>query len=197
MSLAKPPSRVMRPATSGRVPIVTSPTASTRACSRLPLPRRYRNREHLRYVAKQPCLICGRKPSDPHHLRFLQPRALGRKASDEFAVPALPHPSSRGASRGQRASVVAGGRHRSHQGRPQAVEPHPHGRRPASLPNQRPRKPLMRIETEHCCQIGPLPIASSRHRLDRLTHAPDVLLRTAATIELFHTADRHRLCRSR
>jgi ERF superfamily protein len=50
-------------------------------------PRRYRNRDHLRSVAKQPCLICGRKPSDPHHLRYLQPRALGRKASDEFAVP--------------------------------------------------------------------------------------------------------------
>jgi hypothetical protein len=50
-------------------------------------PRRYRNREHLRYVAKQPCLICGRRPSDPHHLRYLQPRALGRRASDEFAVP--------------------------------------------------------------------------------------------------------------
>ena len=35
----------------------------------------------------KPCLICGRKQSDPHHLRYLQPRALGRKASDEFAVP--------------------------------------------------------------------------------------------------------------
>jgi hypothetical protein len=34
-----------------------------------------------------PCLVCGRKPSDPHHLRFAQPRALGRKASDEFTVP--------------------------------------------------------------------------------------------------------------
>jgi hypothetical protein len=34
-----------------------------------------------------PCLVCGRKPSDPHHLRYPQPRALGRKASDEFAVP--------------------------------------------------------------------------------------------------------------
>ena len=50
-------------------------------------PRRYRNREHLRYVARQACLVCGRKQSDPHHLRYLQPRALGRKASDEFAVP--------------------------------------------------------------------------------------------------------------
>jgi hypothetical protein len=50
-------------------------------------PRRYRNREHLRYVAQQACLVCGRKPSDPHHLRHVQPRALGRRASDEFAVP--------------------------------------------------------------------------------------------------------------
>src|SRR5262249_19435288 len=50
-------------------------------------PRRYRNRDHLRYVAQQACLLCGRKPSDPHHLGFTQPRALGRKVSDEFAVP--------------------------------------------------------------------------------------------------------------
>jgi hypothetical protein len=50
-------------------------------------PRRYRNREHLRFVAQQACLVCGRKPSDPHHLRFTQPRALSRKVSDEFAVP--------------------------------------------------------------------------------------------------------------
>jgi ERF superfamily len=50
-------------------------------------PRRYRDKEHLRFVARQPCLLCARKPSDPHHLRFMQPRALGRKVSDEFAVP--------------------------------------------------------------------------------------------------------------
>src|SRR5262245_25021401 len=50
-------------------------------------PRRYRNRDHVRFVMQQPCLLCGRKPSDAHHIRFMQPRALGRKASDEFAVP--------------------------------------------------------------------------------------------------------------
>jgi hypothetical protein len=50
-------------------------------------PRRYRSKEHLRYVISQPCLFCARKPSDPHHLRFMQPRALGRKTSDEFVVP--------------------------------------------------------------------------------------------------------------
>jgi hypothetical protein len=50
-------------------------------------PTRHRNKEHLRFVAKQPCLVCGRKQSDPHHLGFMQPRALGRKVSDEFVVP--------------------------------------------------------------------------------------------------------------
>jgi hypothetical protein len=50
-------------------------------------PRRYRNKDHLRFVATKPCLVCGRKPSDPHHLRFTQPRALGRRVSDEFTVP--------------------------------------------------------------------------------------------------------------
>jgi ERF superfamily len=50
-------------------------------------PRRVRAREHVRYVAKQPCLICGRQPCDPHHLRFAQSRALARKVSDEFTVP--------------------------------------------------------------------------------------------------------------
>jgi hypothetical protein len=50
-------------------------------------PRRYRDRAHLQFVASQPCLLCGRRPTDAHHLRFAQPRALGRRVSDEFAVP--------------------------------------------------------------------------------------------------------------
>jgi ERF superfamily len=49
--------------------------------------RRYRDRAHLKFVASQPCLICGRRPCDPHHLRYAQKRALGRKVSDEFTVP--------------------------------------------------------------------------------------------------------------
>ena len=53
----------------------------------LPMPRRIRDRDHVKSVAKQACLICGRRPADAHHLRFAQSRALGRKASDEFTVP--------------------------------------------------------------------------------------------------------------
>jgi hypothetical protein len=50
-------------------------------------PKRLRDKAHLRFVASQPCLVCGRQPPDPHHLRFAQPRALGLKVSDEFTVP--------------------------------------------------------------------------------------------------------------
>jgi hypothetical protein len=50
-------------------------------------PRRIRDREHVRSVTRNGCLVCGRTPSDAHHLRFTQKRALGRKVSDEFTVP--------------------------------------------------------------------------------------------------------------
>jgi hypothetical protein len=50
-------------------------------------PRRERDKDHLRFVATQPCLLCSRVPSDAHHLRFAQPRALGRKVGDQFTVP--------------------------------------------------------------------------------------------------------------
>src|SRR6478609_7760908 len=39
-------------------------------------PKRLRDKAHLKFVASQPCLVCGRQPSDPHHLRFAQPRAI-------------------------------------------------------------------------------------------------------------------------
>ena len=48
---------------------------------------RLRDKDHRKYVSTQPCLVCGRTPVDPHHLRFAQPRAMSRKVSDEFTVP--------------------------------------------------------------------------------------------------------------
>jgi hypothetical protein len=50
-------------------------------------PIRRRNKAHLAFVARQPCLICKRSPCDAHHLKFAQPNTLGRKVSDEFTVP--------------------------------------------------------------------------------------------------------------
>jgi ERF superfamily len=50
-------------------------------------PVRDRDREHLKFVASQPCLVCGRTPSDAHHVKFAEQRAMGRKVSDRFAVP--------------------------------------------------------------------------------------------------------------
>jgi hypothetical protein len=50
-------------------------------------PVRERDREHLKFVAAEPCLVCGRTPSDPHHLKFAEQRAMGRKVSDRSTVP--------------------------------------------------------------------------------------------------------------
>jgi hypothetical protein len=48
---------------------------------------RLRDKDHRKFVSTQPCVVCGRSPADAHHLRFAQPRALGRKVSGEFTVP--------------------------------------------------------------------------------------------------------------
>jgi hypothetical protein len=51
------------------------------------MPRRLRDPAHLRLVAELPCIVCGRAPSQAHHLLFAQPRAMGRKVSDEWTLP--------------------------------------------------------------------------------------------------------------
>jgi hypothetical protein len=53
----------------------------------IPELRRLRDKDHLRFVASHPCLVCGRQPAEAHHLKFAQPSALGRKVSDAFTVP--------------------------------------------------------------------------------------------------------------
>jgi hypothetical protein len=69
------------------VDVSTGKSINEKNLSPLSKPRRIRNKDHLKFVARQACLVCGRKPSDAHHLRFAQPRALGLKVSDEFTVP--------------------------------------------------------------------------------------------------------------
>jgi len=50
-------------------------------------PRRLRDKDHLRRVGSQPCIICNRILAETHHVRFAQPKAFGAKVSDEFTVP--------------------------------------------------------------------------------------------------------------
>lgn len=52
-----------------------------------PKERRRRDKLHLKWVARHPCLVCGRTPVHAHHLKFAQPRSMGLKVSDEFTVP--------------------------------------------------------------------------------------------------------------
>jgi hypothetical protein len=63
------------------------PGARPEAVTIISKPIRERDRDHLRFVAAQPCLVCGRTPSDPHHIQFAEQRAMGRKVSDRFSVP--------------------------------------------------------------------------------------------------------------
>jgi len=63
------------------------PTGIDKSVLTIPEARRYRDKAHIKFVASRSCLVCGRMPCDPHHLRFAQVRALGRKVSDEFTVP--------------------------------------------------------------------------------------------------------------
>ena len=48
---------------------------------------RLRDKEHCKFVATRPCVVCGRTPAEAHHIQFAQPRALSRKVSDEYTVP--------------------------------------------------------------------------------------------------------------
>ena len=48
---------------------------------------RVRSKDHLRYVSSLPCLVCGRSPSQAHHVRYAQPRGLGLKVGDQWTVP--------------------------------------------------------------------------------------------------------------
>ena len=74
---------------SNEQPLDASPALNGSMAADSPLFKttRKRNKAHLAFVAAQACLICKRSPCDAHHLRFAQPRSLGRKVSDEFTVP--------------------------------------------------------------------------------------------------------------
>jgi hypothetical protein len=77
IALVKPESRPNGPATPTRTKIEKS----------IGEPKRIRSKQHLRFVASQPCLICGRSPSHAHHIRYAQSKGLSLKVSDEFTVP--------------------------------------------------------------------------------------------------------------
>jgi hypothetical protein len=68
-------------------------------------PVRERDRDHLKFVATQPCLVCGRTPSDAHHVKFAEQRATqGQRQVRRAHLPIAP---SRTAPARQRARLVA------------------------------------------------------------------------------------------
>jgi hypothetical protein len=79
--------RPERDKTNGQASRSPSPEINAEGVTAIGKPVRERDRDHLRFVAAQPCLVCGRIPSDAHHIKFAEQRAMGRKVSDRFAVP--------------------------------------------------------------------------------------------------------------
>jgi hypothetical protein len=73
--------------TNGNAGQLSSANAGIEAVTTIPKPIRERDRHHLRFVATQPCLVCGRSPTDAHHVKLAELRAIGRKVSDKFTVP--------------------------------------------------------------------------------------------------------------
>jgi hypothetical protein len=86
-TVVAPPAEQLDAAKAGEKSVASETTEVDKSVLSFPETRRLRDKVHIKWVSKRPCLICGRQPSDPHHLRFAQPRALGRKVSDEFIVP--------------------------------------------------------------------------------------------------------------
>jgi hypothetical protein len=64
-----------------------SPEINAEEVTAISKPVRERDRDHLKFVTSQPCLVCGRTPSDAHHIKFAEQRAMARRVSDRFAVP--------------------------------------------------------------------------------------------------------------
>jgi hypothetical protein len=85
--LPHPPSIAPTEAIPAQEPAAPPETKARKRAPIAPKPIRLRDKDHRRFVSRQPCLICARQPCDPHHLRFAQPRGLGLKVSDEFTVP--------------------------------------------------------------------------------------------------------------
>ena len=162
-------------------------------------PKRHRNKEHLRFVAQQACLICGRTPSDPHHLRFAQPRALGRKVSDEFVVP-LCRTHHRAVHRvGNEPGWWKATGIDPRRGRAQALGTDPADRanragggagcsRTASCGRRSAPRTLRRLRAA----TRPATMQEWRPRSGERPHAvmsTDVLLKVASAARLFHTSD--------
>jgi hypothetical protein len=89
---------LVRMASAGR----DGPSGIDKSVLAVAAPRRYRNREHLRHVAQQACLVCGRKPSDPPTSDSRSPvRSAARSAMslrspsvEGIIVPCIAHATS-------------------------------------------------------------------------------------------------------
>jgi hypothetical protein len=85
---------------------------------------RLRDKEHRKFVTGQPCLVCGRVPSDSHHLHVYTIACTWSQSQRRVQRPGLPDTSPRASSVWGRGCMVAEAQHRSASSRAQTVAAH-------------------------------------------------------------------------
>jgi hypothetical protein len=83
-----------------------APPSTNQTVTIIAKPVRERDRNHLRFVASRPCLICGRTPSSPPH-QVCGAAGYGTQGQRPLHDPDLPAASSRAAPARKRARLVA------------------------------------------------------------------------------------------
>jgi hypothetical protein len=86
-------------------------------------PMRVRSKQHLCFVAQQPCVICGRTPTQAHRSLCSTARA-GAEGERRIHRAALRHPPQRESRDRRRETVVAGAQDRPTRGGGRIVEGH-------------------------------------------------------------------------
>ena len=52
----------------------------------MPKHKRWRSEKYLKFIRKQPCIIC-QYPSEPHHIKIKGNSGMARKPDDTYCIP--------------------------------------------------------------------------------------------------------------
>jgi len=55
-----------------------------------PKQKRWRSEKYLKFIRKQPCIICGHYETQAHHIRFANNSGISKKPSDSWTISLCP-----------------------------------------------------------------------------------------------------------
>jgi len=53
----------------------------------MPKQKRWKSEKYLEFIRKQPCIVCGYKTTQAHHIRFANNSGTASKPSDTWTIP--------------------------------------------------------------------------------------------------------------